>query len=105
MSDLPNVAPGAFEVPSFARLTAADMQHKPRILMLYGSLRERSYSRFLTFEAQRLLEAFGAEVRVFHANGLLLPNDAHSFASAGDRDVVLAQLTAPLAAEPSTLTS
>ena len=36
---------------------------------------------------------------------MLLPNDAHSFASAGDRDVVLAQLTAPLAAEPSTLTS
>lgn len=44
--------------------------------MLYGSLRERSCSRFLTFEAQRLLEAFGAEVRVFHANGLPLPNDA-----------------------------
>lgn len=43
--------------------------------MLYGSLRERSYSRFLTFEGQRLLEAFGAEVRVFHANGLPLPND------------------------------
>src|SRR5690606_17018924 len=76
LSDLPNVAPGAFEVPDFARLTAADMQHKPRILMLYGSLRERSYSRLLTFEAQRLLEAFGAEVRVFHANGLPLPNDA-----------------------------
>ena len=51
-------------------------QHKPRILMLYGSLRERSYSRFLTFEAQRLLETFGAEVRIFHANGLPLPNDA-----------------------------
>ncbi len=44
--------------------------------MLYGSLRERSYSRFLTLEAQRLLEAFGAEVRIFHANGLPLPNDA-----------------------------
>jgi arsenic resistance protein ArsH len=44
--------------------------------MLCCSLRERSYSRFLTFEAQRLLEAFGAEVRLFHANGLSLPNDA-----------------------------
>jgi arsenic resistance protein ArsH len=76
VSDLPNVAPAAFEVPDPARLTAADMQHKPRILMLYGSLRERSYSRLLTFEAQRLLEAFGAEVCVFHANGLPLPNDA-----------------------------
>jgi len=76
MSDLPNVVPDALEVPDFSRLVAPDLQHKPRILMLYGSLRERSYSRFLTFEGQRLLEAFGAEVRIFHANGLPLPNDA-----------------------------
>ncbi len=46
--------------------------------MLYGSLRERSYSRFLTFEAARLLEHFGAEVRIFHANGLPLPDDAQA---------------------------
>jgi arsenical resistance protein ArsH len=76
LSDLPNLALGAFEAPDFSKLTAPDLQHKPRILMLYGSLRERSYSRLLTFEGQRLLEAFGAEVRVFHANGLPLPNDA-----------------------------
>ena len=76
MSDLSNIAPSAFEVPDLSKLTAPDLQHKPRILMLYGSLRERSYSRFLTLEAQRLLEAFGAEVRIFHANGLPLPNDA-----------------------------
>ena len=37
---------------------------------------ERSYSRFLTLEAQRLLDAFGAETRVYHANGLPLPDDA-----------------------------
>ncbi len=76
MSDLPNIHDGAFEVPDFASLVPSVLTHKPRILMLYGSLRERSYSRFLTFEAQRLLEAFGAEVRIFHANGLPLPNDA-----------------------------
>lgn len=76
LSDLPNVVPSALEIPDFSKLNAPDLQHKPRILMLYGSLRERSYSRLLTFEAQRLLEAFGAEVRVFHANGLPLPNDA-----------------------------
>ena len=74
LSDLPNVVPAALEVPDFSRLNAPNLQHKPRILMLYGSLRERSYSRFLTLEGQRLLEAFGAEVRVFHANGLPLPN-------------------------------
>ena len=76
LSDLPNVVPAALEVPDFSRLNAPNLQHKPRILMLYGSLRERSYSRFLTLEGQRLLEAFGVEVRVFHANGLPLPNDA-----------------------------
>ena len=76
LSDLPNVVPAALEVPDFSRLNAPNLQRKPRILMLYGSLRERSYSRFLTIEGQRLLEAFGAEVRVFHANGLPLPNDA-----------------------------
>lgn len=76
LSDLPNIVSAAFEVPDFGQLVPPVLGHKPRILMLYGSLRERSYSRFLTLEAQRLLEAFGAEVRVFHANGLPLPNDA-----------------------------
>ena len=76
MSDLPNIADNAFEVPDFGQLTSSAPRHKPRILMLYGSLRERSYSRLLTLEAHRLLEAFGAEVRIFHANGLPLPGDA-----------------------------
>lgn len=44
--------------------------HPPRFLILYGSLRERSFSRFLALEAERVLTAFGAEVRVFHANDL-----------------------------------
>ena len=39
--------------------------HAPRILLLYGSLRERSYSRLLTVEAARLLQAMGAEMRIF----------------------------------------
>ena len=76
MPDLPNIVGNAFQLPDFDQLATAPLDHKPRILMLYGSLRERSYSRLLTFEAQRLLEAFGAEVRIFHANGLPLPNDA-----------------------------
>jgi arsenic resistance protein ArsH len=50
--------------------------HKPRILLLYGSLRQRSYSRFLTFEAARLLESFGAETRIYDPSGLPLPDAA-----------------------------
>jgi arsenic resistance protein ArsH len=42
--------------------------------MLYGSLRERSYSRLLTLEASRLLVAMGAQVRIFHPDGLPLPD-------------------------------
>ena len=44
--------------------------HPPRVLMLYGSLRERSYSRLLAEEAARLLEGMGCEVRWFHAHDL-----------------------------------
>ena len=66
-----------FEVPTQERLTnRSPSQHRPRILMLYGSLRECSYSRLLTFEAARLLEAMGAEVRIFNPSGLPLPDDA-----------------------------
>jgi arsenic resistance protein ArsH len=76
LSDLPNIVPDVFDLPDFERLTPARLDHKPRILLLYGSLRERSYSRLLTFEAQRLLDAMGAETRIFHADGLPLPDDA-----------------------------
>jgi arsenic resistance protein ArsH len=76
MTELPNIDPGVFDLPDLERLTSASLDHKPRILLLYGSLRERSYSRLLTLEAQRLLDAMGADTRIFHANGLPLPNDA-----------------------------
>lgn len=39
--------------------------HRPRILLLYGSLRQRSFSRLLVIEASRILEALGAETRIF----------------------------------------
>jgi arsenic resistance protein ArsH len=50
--------------------------HPPRILLLYGSLRERSFSRFLTYEAARLLEYLGAEPRIFDPSGLPLADSA-----------------------------
>jgi arsenic resistance protein ArsH len=50
--------------------------HAPRILLLYGSVRQRSYSRLLAEEAARLLGALGAETRFFDPSGLPLPDDA-----------------------------
>ncbi|AWC23688.1 NADPH-dependent FMN reductase [Aminobacter sp. DSM 101952] len=74
--NLPNIVEEALELPDPAQLSKPFSTHKPRILMLYGSLRERSYSRFLTQEAARLLEHFGAETRIFDPSGLPLPDDA-----------------------------
>jgi arsenic resistance protein ArsH len=63
---LPNIKAGQLDTPTLARLApTADLSHPPRILLLYGSLRERSFSRFLTEEAARILEHFGADVRIF----------------------------------------
>ena len=46
----------------------------PRILLLYGSLRERSYSRLVVEEAARLLGYFGADTRIFDPSDLPLPD-------------------------------
>lgn len=73
--NLPNLDMKSFKLPDINALRPDFPTHKPRILLLYGSVRERSYSRFLTLEAQLLLDAMGAETRVFHANGLPLPDD------------------------------
>lgn len=51
-----------------------DFDHPPRILLLYGSLRERSYSRLVVEEAARLLRFFGAEPRIFDPSDLPLPD-------------------------------
>ena len=50
--------------------------HPPRILLLYGSTRPRSFSRLLVEEAARLLRHFGADTRIFNPSGLPLPDDA-----------------------------
>lgn len=48
----------------------------PKFLILYGSVRARSFSRFSAEEAARLLTAMGAEVKIFNPSGLPLPDDA-----------------------------
>ncbi|MCX7558885.1 arsenical resistance protein ArsH [Sulfitobacter sp. F26204] len=51
-----------------------DPGHKPRILLLYGSLRENSYSRKAAEESARILEHLGCETRLFDPTGLPLPD-------------------------------
>ncbi|MGR9246619.1 arsenical resistance protein ArsH [Rhizobium leguminosarum] len=76
LSDLPAVSPMHLRQPDMDALRPAFSTHKPRILILYGSLRAVSYSRFLAQEAARLLEYFGCEVRIFNPEGLPLPDAA-----------------------------
>lgn len=74
---LPNLDGSCFKFPEQALLSPKQVStHPPRILMLYGSLRERSYSKLLTQESARLLEAMGAEVKVFDPLGLPQPDAA-----------------------------
>ncbi|WP_286975944.1 arsenical resistance protein ArsH [Pseudomonas sp.] len=76
-TDLPNADEQLLDIPNIDKLKgAAQITHKPRILLLYGSNRERSFSRLLTEEAARLLEHFGAETRIFNPSGLPLADDA-----------------------------
>ena len=77
IANLPNVDANCFQQANHAALnTRKPSTHPPRILMLYGSLRERSYSKLLTLEAARLLEAMGAEVKIFDPQDLPLPDAA-----------------------------
>lgn len=74
---LPNLAVDLFEQPSAGLQNLPPCAtHPPRILLLYGSVRERSYSRLASEEAARLLRAMGAETRTFNPSGLPLPDDA-----------------------------
>lgn len=66
LPDLPNIQEKLLDMPDMGKLAQqGELSHPPRILLLYGSLRERSFSRFLTHEAARILAHFGAEVKVF----------------------------------------
>lgn len=74
---LPNLDEVCFKFPQQSMLAPQQVStHAPRILMLYGSLRERSYSKLLTLEAARLLEAMGADVKVFDPFDLPQPDAA-----------------------------
>jgi len=73
---LPSIAVDHLNVPDMSRLQNTPSIHPPRILLLYGSLRERTCSKLLTLEAERLLQAMGAQTCVFDSAGLPLPDGA-----------------------------
>ncbi len=75
--DMPNLVAGALAPLDIAALAGSDApEHAPRILLLYGSLRESSYSRMCAEEGARVLRALGCETRFFNPSGLPLPDDA-----------------------------
>lgn len=77
MTDFPALDTAYLDIPTLEKLTpSVEFTHPPRFLLLYGSLRERSFSRLLIEEADRLLRAFGAETRIFDPRGLPQPDDA-----------------------------
>lgn len=76
-ANLPSLNTEHFKIPDANKLVpATTSNHAPRFLLLYGSLRQRSYSKLLTLEAARLLEVMGGETRIFDPHGLPLPDDA-----------------------------
>ncbi|MDK2776557.1 MAG: arsenical resistance protein ArsH [Pseudomonadota bacterium] len=71
---LPNLDETQFHTPSSSAFSHQYSTHKPRFLLLYGSLRERSFSRLVVEECARLLTRMGGEVRIFDPQGLPLPD-------------------------------
>lgn len=77
MTDAPNIdEPSWRDIDPQALFPAAPATHAPRILLLYGSLRQTSYSRLMSEEAARILQRLGCETRTFDPSGLPLPDDA-----------------------------
>ena len=76
MTETPNIDDALFHgMDEAALLTPPHKTNAPRILILYGSLRPRSFSRLSAEEAARILSRLGAEVRFFNPSGLPLVDD------------------------------
>ena len=75
---LPNIDVSFLDQPTLEKVQATALDHPPRILLLYGSNREKSYSRLAVQEAGRILEYFGAEVKIFHPKELPLPENTNA---------------------------
>ncbi|MDO6568374.1 arsenical resistance protein ArsH [Alteromonas sp. 1_MG-2023] len=69
-----NLATSVAPAPTAGDFAKTYSEHKPRILLLYGSLRERSFSRLVIEESARLLEYYGCEAKIFDPTGLPQPD-------------------------------
>ena len=77
MSDTYQIDEKKFQPIDGKRLnTSEQLSHKPKVLLLYGSLRDRSFSRMMSEEAALILSKLGAETKTFNPTGLPLPDDA-----------------------------
>ncbi len=75
MSEVTHIHHNSVKTPSLEALKpSSEKAHRPRILLLYGSLREQSYSRMVVEESARILEEFGCETKIFNPSGLPLPD-------------------------------
>lgn len=79
LDDLPNIDIDNLQPIDIESLVAPnDSRHLPKILVLYGSVRARSFSRLAAEESSRLLRWYGCEVKMFDPSGLPLPDDVDS---------------------------
>ena len=79
LDDLPNIDIDNLQPIDIDSLVAPnDSRHPPKILVLYGSVRARSFSRLAAEESSRLLRWYGCEVKMFDPSGLPLPDDVDS---------------------------
>jgi len=77
MSDTYQIDEKSFQPIDGERLNTSErLSHKPKVLLLYGSLRDRSFSRMMSEEAALVLSKLGAETKIFNPTGLPLPDDA-----------------------------
>ena len=75
MENMPNIdAESIKKTDKDALFNVGTTNHAPRILLLHGSLRERSFSHMANEEAARILQYFGAETKVFDPLGLPQPD-------------------------------